>query len=287
MVEQNGTGRHLVRQITLNMLIAMPILATACNRHSTPAGQTIATVDSGEITTSDLQLEMAGIPPGQRKQAQPRLVQTLVDRKVLAQYAASQNMDRSPDYVLQLRRLTETLLADRAAQQIAAGARQPISINEISQYLDAHPDIASNRRLLAIDQLTFPTPDAAVATELKPAKTLNDVIAVLQRHGIRAARNQTQIDTASLPDEFNAKLDHLQPGEPLTILNQPNSTSNVITGSKLMPLADVAAADVARQRINEQRVDTAIQQRGLALRNQAKITYAKGYAPTEAPITKP
>jgi len=282
MIKQAHTGGRFYRKALVGAAMALPLITAGCNRHEAPSGQTIATVNDADITTSDLQLEMAGVPPEQRKQAQALVVKTLVDRKILAQYAKSQGMDHNPDFVLQLRRTTEILLAERAAQKIESGARQPISISEINQYLDAHPDIAANRRILTLDQLTFPLPSAGVATELKPAKTMADVVTTLQRHTIQFSRNQSQVDTAGLPDDLNSKLNALQPGEPLIVLNTPNSTANVITESKPMPLDGTAAADAARQRINMKQTNDALQQRGLALRQQAKISYAKGYAPPSA-----
>jgi EpsD family peptidyl-prolyl cis-trans isomerase len=287
MTKQAHTGQSFYRTTLLSAAMALPLITAGCNRHNAPSGQTIATVNNGEITTSDLQLEMTSVPPGQRKQAQPLVIKTLVDRKVLAEYAKTQGMDHNPDFILQLRRTTELMLAEKAAQRIAAGARQPISTSEINQYLDEHPDIASNRRVLTLDQLTFPLPNKAVATELKPAKTINDVIAVLQRHNVQFTRAQTQVDTAGLPDDLNSKLDALQPSEPLIILNSPNSTANVIADSKQMPLDGDAAADAARQRIAMKQTNDAIQQRGLALREQAKISYAEGFAPPSASKSKP
>jgi len=287
MTKQAHTVRSFYRTTFLSAAMALPLITAGCNRHNAPSGQTIATVNDGEITTSDLQLEMANVPPGERKQAQPLVIKTLVDRKVLAEYAKTQGMDHNPDFILQLRRTTELMLAEKAAQQIAASARQPISTGEINQYLDDHPDIASNRRVLTLEQLTFPLPNKAVATELKPAKTINDVIVVLQRHNVKFTRAQPQVDTAGLPDDLNSKLDALQPSEPLIILNSPNSTANVVADSKPMPLDGDAAADAARQRIAMKQTNDAIQQRGLALRQQAKISYAEGYAPPSTFKSKP
>lgn len=286
MTEQACTGRNHYRQIMLSAMIAVPLITAGCNQKAEASGQTIATVDDGEITTSDLQLEMENVPPEQRKASQALVVQTLTDRKILAQYAKSQGMDRNPDFVLQLRRMTELLLAERAARQIAASAQQPVNISQINEYLDSHSGI-SNRRILTLDQLTFPLPNAVITADLKLAKTMEDVVAILQRHNVKFARSQTKGDSSTLRDDLSKKLDALQPGEPLIVLNQPISTANVIIESKAVPLDSATAADLARKAITAQRTNDALQQRGLALRKQAKITYAKGYAPPSAGKTKP
>lgn len=267
-------------------MIVVPLLTAGCNQKSAPSGQTIATVDGDEITTSDLQLEMKDVPPEQRKSAQGLVVKTLVDRKVLTQYAKEQGIDRNPDFVLQLRRMTDILLAERAAQQIASRAQQPISVSQVNEYLDSHSGI-TNRRILTMDQLTFSFPNEAVAKELESAKTVNDVIAILQRHNIQFARNEIKSDTAVLRNDLVKKFDTLEPGEPLIILNRPNSTAHVIIGSEISPLDSDTAEAVARKAIAAERTNAAVQQRGLALRKAAKVTYAKGYDPATAGKSKP
>lgn len=286
MTKKTRTAQHRYRQILYGAMIAVPLLTAGCNQKSAPSGQTIATVDGDDITTSDLQLEMANVAPEQRKSSQALVVQTLVDRKILTQYAKSQGMDRNPDFVLQLRRMTDVLLAERAAQQIAASAQKPIDVNQINDYLDSHTGI-SNRRILTMDQLTFPLPNAAIAKELQLAKSLAEVVETLQRHNIQFARNQIKGDTATLRDDLLKKLDSLKPSEPLVILNQPMSTANVIVGSEPAPLKSDDAAAIAREAISNDRSNSAVQQRGLALRKAAKVSYAKGYAPPVGSSAKP
>lgn len=278
MTEQTRTGQHRYRQIMLSAIIAVPLLTAGCNQKSAPSGQTIANVDGDEITTSDLQLEMREVAPEQRKSSQGLVVQTLVDRKILTQYAKSEGMDRNPDFILQLRRMTDILLAERAAQQIASRAQQPISVSQVNEYLDSHTGI-SNRRILTMDQLTFAFPNEAVTKELELAKTANDVIATLQRHNIQFVRNEIKSDTAALRGDLVGKFDKLAPGEPLVILNRPNSTAHVILASEPAPLDSATAEAVARKAIAAERTNAAVQQRGLALRKAAKVTYAKGYGP--------
>lgn len=278
MTEQTRTYQHRYRQIWRSAMMAVPLLTAGCNQNSAPSGQTVASVDGNEITTSDLQLEMKDLSPEQRKSAQGLVVQTLVDRKILTEYAKSQGMDRNPDFVLQLRRMTDILLAERAAQQIAAGAQQSINVSQVNEYLDSHPGI-TNRRILTLDQLSFPLPTEAVTRELELAKSANDVVATLQRHNIQFVRNEIKSDTATLRGDLVGKFDNLAPGEPLVILNRPNSTAHVVLSSEPAPLDSATAEAVAKKAIAAERVNAAVQQRGLALRKAAKVTYAKGYAP--------
>ena len=286
MITQAYSGRRMYRNTLLGAMMALPMISAGCNRNDAPNGQTIATVNGDDITMSDLQLEIGNVTPEQGKQTQALVAQTLVDRRLLTQYAKEQKLDKNPEYVLQVRRMTELLLAERAATQITAASQQPISISEVNRYLDSHQGIA-NRRILTLDQLTFPMPSSAVTTELNKARTIDSVIATLQRHNIQFSRTQLKGDTATLRDDLSEKLDALEPGEPLIIINRPNSTANVIIDSKPVPLDNATALEIARKAMNARRATEALQQRGMALRKQAKIIYAKGYAPPAPGDVKP
>jgi EpsD family peptidyl-prolyl cis-trans isomerase len=251
-----------------------------CNR-AAPTGQTVATVDGESITSSELKLELAGVPAKFQKQAEPLALENLVQRKLLVQYAKKQGFDRSADYVVQLRQAGDMLLARRALQSTVSAARQPISAADVNEYLNGHPDITSNRRLLLVDQLQFPAPSAQIMNELKPTMSLAAVVAVLQQHHIQPQHAQTQLDTATLPDEVNAKIDGLKPGEPLISVNGANAIASAVVQTKAAPLEGDQAEAVARRRMQEAQAQAAIKQRQSVLRADAKIDYADGF---KAPV---
>ncbi|MDB5714316.1 MAG: hypothetical protein JWO15_1713 [Sphingomonadales bacterium] len=268
------------RQICVASLAAIAL--AGCN-HSGPTGQTIATVNGENITISDLKLELAGIPAKLQRQAQPVALETLVQRKLLVQYAKKQGLDRSADYVVQLRQAGDLLLVRQALQGAISVARQPISKADVDQYLNNHPDISSNRRLLLVNQLQFAAPSAQIMDELKPAMSLDAVIAILQRHRIQPQRAQTQLDTAALPDEVNAKINGLKPGEPLISINGSGAVASAIVEAKVAPIEGDQAEAISRRRLQEAQAQAAIKQRQSVLRADAKVDYADGFKP--APIT--
>lgn len=282
MIVQMCNGARLPQQILVASLLGLTLVVSGCNRDNKPSGQAIATVNDEPITSSDLQLELGNAPANQRSALQPLAIQTLIDRKVLAQEARSQGMDRSPEFVLQLRRTTEALLADRVAQQIAAKARKPTTIDEINRYIDAHPYIAGSRRRLEVEQLQFNLPPPAVRTELGSARSLAEVRTILAKHGLQATPGKAVLDTATLPERAAMKFSALAVGEPLIAFELPRSTANVIVRSIDAPLSGTATEQIARNRIAAERATTALQQRGLSLRREAKITYAKAYDPRTA-----
>lgn len=267
------------RQFIVGSLLFPLLLAGGCDRAPKTDGQTIATVNGEAITNSDLQLELANIPPNRRKELQPLAVQSLVQRKILAQFAKESKVDRSPDYILQARRMEEALLAQRATQKIAASARQPVTTAAVNEYLDRHPELSSQRKLFLVNQLQFPTPSQEVIASLKPAKTEQELATLLSQHGIVARRSQATMDTAELSDRANKKMASLPPGEPLVVLEGQRAIASTVVSERVVPLSGEESEQIARNRMEGERSSAALRQRADMLRKQAEITYAKGYAP--------
>src|SRR6478609_7469266 len=98
-------GRRIV------LTIALVLLSSACQKK--PAGQTVAVVNNEEITSSDLNAELAGenaSVTGTTQQARAQALQNVIDRRLLSQQARSEGLDKSPDFLNQQRRATEDLL---------------------------------------------------------------------------------------------------------------------------------------------------------------------------------
>lgn len=273
--------------IGLGATIMIPLLVAGCNQKSKPSAQTVATVNDGEITVSEMQLELGSSPPDQQKLAQPIVLQTLLDRKVLAQYARENNIDKNPEFLLQVRRMTEIMLAERAAKQVSASAQRPITTSDVNRYLDEHPGMGIDHKIITVDQLAFSEPSSAAAQKFLGAKTMDDVISILNEHGIKFSRSQVKIDTGSLRNDLIKRLEALPPGEPLVILNTPNSTANLVVGVESAPINGSDAVNLAKRAIAVERGNEAIQKLGLSLRKNAKVTYSKGYEPKVSSNAKP
>src|SRR5689334_24360697 len=91
--------------------ISLAVLASACNRKA--EGQTVAVVNGDEITVPDLNfaLNQAKVPEGaDKKLARSQLLQQLVDRRLLAQQARQEGIDKTAEYLNARRRADEDLL---------------------------------------------------------------------------------------------------------------------------------------------------------------------------------
>ncbi len=280
-------GRQIVH---LAAIVGLAAGLPACGKKS-PEGQTVATVNGEDITQSELNLELAsaGVSAANKELAQQQVLQAMIDRKLIAQQAIKDGVDKNPQFVLAERRMREILIAQRAVQSAAAGMNQPPSENEINTYLEKHPTVGEQRKILEIDQIKFKAPrNAAEAKVLEPAKTMDQLVALLTARGEPLERGRAELDTANIPDDALAKLRSMKNGEPLVAVQGGLAIANVIVGERPAG-SSMDAVEIAKQRVINDRMMTAMRRRQDALRKDAKIDYAAGFRPKTAagaPATK-
>lgn len=261
--------------------IAAALLIAGCSK-GPPEGQVLARVNGEEITQSELNTELAaaGVPTNMRTKATPAVLQRVIERKLLVQQAQKDKVDQDPEYLLLRQRADETLLAQRYLQRQSQGANRQPSADQIDAYLRDHPAIGDQRQILSLDQVRFPTPtDTAVIRALSGVQTMDGLLEVLRANNIGFQREAGQADSATLPDELLANINRLKPGEPVVILGGPVLTAAVVTGRQPAPTTTAQATEIAKRRITSDAVTNRLKQQGVALRQSAKIDYAKGMAP--------
>src|SRR5437868_232415 len=116
------------------LAIVLAFLASSCEKK--PQGQSVAVVNNEEITAADLNAELnnANVSPADAsKDVRAQALQRLIDRRLLAQQAKSDGVDKSPEFLNQQRRMTEDLLINmRISRQ--ANTAQVASAAEIAQF---------------------------------------------------------------------------------------------------------------------------------------------------------
>lgn len=130
------------------------LLATACNP-STANEQALATIDGSEITHREVleNLEITASAPTRR--ADPAKLQmtleTLVQRRILAQEAKRQGLEKDATFHFAMRRAEEILLIEALQRNVAKAMRKPDPA-EISAYIQRQPSRFDHRyRLLLAD----------------------------------------------------------------------------------------------------------------------------------------
>jgi EpsD family peptidyl-prolyl cis-trans isomerase len=260
----------------------------SCGDKGAPKGQVVAKVGKDEVTVLDLQSEMAGFqaPNAQvRKAAEQQALNAIVQRKILAELAKKEKIDKTPEFARQKERMDEVLLV-RSWQEKLVKAVPPPSPEEVQKFVTEHPDLYSARKIIVVDGLRFPaTQDPGLVQALQPLNTLEEVAAVLTQRKIPFGNGAGEIDTLRVDPRFAEQLLKLPPNE-VFVAPQGNA---VLVGHirevKTVPVAANIATKHATEYLRNSRVREAVGRRfsSAIAAGQKEVKYNKGYEPPKPP----
>jgi EpsD family peptidyl-prolyl cis-trans isomerase len=263
------------------LIVAVAVLVSGCGKEAT--GQTVAVVNGEEISVSELNAELAAanVPESaDKKEVMPRLLQNMIDRRLLAQRASEQGIDKSPEFITRQRRMTEELLINMSTRRQADSMKLPTQ-REIDTFMAANPGMFQQREILNLDQVQFDPPRAPDALQrLSKDRSLDAIAATLTALGLPFVRTTAKLDTATVPTPILKQIEALPPGEPFIIPISNRMYASVITGRQ--PAAGVSPEEsrkIAVEALRRQNLGSGVQNQLKELRAKAKIEYQSGYAP--------
>lgn len=263
------------------IITALCALAVAgCQKQA--SGQTVAVVNSQEITASELNAALTSDPAIQgasANQARQLELQKLIDRTLLVQQAKSDGLDKSPEYLNRLRAATDDLLINMLVSRKVNTSQIP-SASEISGYETSHPQMFANREIWTLSQIIYPLPKSqAIIAKLAATKSLDEFAQVLTSNGIQFSRNTKKVDTAVFPNDLYAQVVHIPAGMPFIATGPSNAVANVTIARTPNPTPADQAQGLAVNAMRNEQVGKVIQDRVKTLRSSAKIQYQPGFAP--------
>jgi EpsD family peptidyl-prolyl cis-trans isomerase len=251
-----------------------------------PTGQVVATVGDHEITTRDLQTELAGVSvaPTSQKAAQQAALQLIVRRAILADAARAQNVDKDPDFAVRNQRAEQLVLIERLEAKIAKSVPDP-SRDEAEQFATDHPDVFDRRKVFTVEQIRFSRPsDPKFIEKIKPINTLDGVAALLTANNIGFLRGSGIIDAVGQDPRLIEVIAKLPPQEVFVFASGNDFVVNQILGTKIVPLKGEIAIKYALALIRRQRTQQAVA-RGIneiLTKGAATVRFNKDYAPRKA-----
>ena len=265
-----------------------------------PTGQVVATVDGEEITLTEVRTEMSGSPAPPNAQAakaiQENAIQQIIIRKLMAQAAHEQGLDKSPDFAIQKQRAGQALLAQALQKQLTTSVPVP-SKADAEAFVASHPGMFGQRKIMTVDQIRMPIPsNPAELKEMEPMHSLGEIEAWLNSKGITYQRAASVLDTAGADPNMIAQLDKLPPGEPFILPAGNVLLINDIRDTKLAPFTGEAATNYAMGIVRNQKLQEAVAKGvdNLVKVNASKIKYNASFkparplgAPPPAPAAKP
>src|SRR5438309_3921954 len=265
------------------LAIVLAFMVSACEKK--PGGQTVAVVNNEEITAADLNDELSNAnvsAADATKEVRAQALERLVDRRLLAQQAKSDGLDKSPEFLNQQRRLTEDLLINLLISRQAKTQQVP-SADEIARFEASRPGMFAKHEVWTLEQLNYPLPkDPAVTAKIAAAKSLDEVAQVLTAAGIQYTRGTKQFDSAILPPNLYTQLSNLAPGEPFIAPGADKAVASVISARQPAPFTPDQARQLALSQIRKEQANQLVSQRIKELKAKAKIQYQSGFGPAKS-----
>lgn len=256
------------------------VLLSGCQKEAT--GQVAAVVNGDEITLQEVNAEIAQmqLPDGANKTgAQKAALERIVDRRLLAQAARADGMDKTPEFLIRSRQLQDALLVQLLAQRIGRSTAVP-EPGVVDTFISKNPAVFSGRTIYTVDRIQFPVPAQVESLKaLEQDHSMDAVASRLRQMGIQFTRGPAQMDSAQLGQERLDRIRALAPNEPFVIPEGGMITVAEITGSEPKPVENDQARPVAVQIMRNQSLSTAMRQRLEGEKAKADIKYQPGFSP--------
>lgn len=281
--ENGNLSLRLGHRALLGAAVASLALLSACGDKK-PEGQVVAVIDGNEITQQELNGELgaAAGAEGQTPQLRNAALDQIVQRRLLAQVAQKDGIENSPDYILRKRKLEENLIIQMLGEKLAREVKQP-SAAQIDQLMSENPQAFADRTLFAVEQIAFAKPERDdVLTALAPTKTMQEVVNVLNKFGVKFQRGTSTIDSSSLPKPVFDQFKRVGSAEPIIIPAGGTVAVAKIMQSKVVPVPPEAGRQVAANAYMKQQVEKTMKERLDALKKTAKIEYQSGFSPPQS-----
>ena len=263
--------------------IGLALMASACNKKA--EGQTVAIVNGEEITAAELNAELAATNAGQgadKAEVRSRVLQAMIDRRLLAQQAKKDGIDKSPDFLNRQRKTNEDLLINMLASRQIDTAKIP-SNQEIERYQASRPQMFANREQWSLEQLRFQMPtDPAQRKALADAQSLAEIEKILTDAGLTYNKQRNRLDTAIIPQSIYGQIASLPPTEPFVIPVGNIAVASVVIAREPAPVTGEQAKPMAVAAMRREQASKFMQDRLKTVRDAAKIEYKEGFAPPAA-----
>jgi len=256
--------------------------------HKAPTGQVVATVDGKEVTFLELQAEMAGVTtadPKIRKAAEQQAIQNIIDRKLLANAARAQKLDKTPDFALQEQRGTEGLLAQTLEKKLISQVPDT-SPDEAQRFITDHPDMFAQRKIFTVDVVRMARPsDVNILNGLRPLKTLPEVEAYLTANKVPHGETTGTIDALTADPRLIDQIEKVPPNEVFIYAADNGFMADVVRDTKIAPFVGDEATKFALAAVKRQRTQTSVERglRQIVANGMKTVQYNPAYKPPPAP----
>ena len=262
--------------------VVATLAITGCEK----SGKDLALVGREKITEAQLDAELrAGEVaqvdnPAVRKAA----LQQIITRKLLAQAARRDKLDRTPEHQVMKAAAVEAFDAGLELRAIRDKVAKPTPA-EVQAFVQGHPEMFAQRTGYLIDQVHVQAQDKSLMAALQPTKSLPEVEQVLQARGVPFRKSVEQLDALRADPRLTAAIRKLGPGEPFILGEQGGFTVSAVRQTVVQPVVGPQATAIATEIVMAEHRAKATADR-LAELSAARVRYPKDAEAKKAPAKK-
>lgn len=228
-----------------------------------------------------------GLSPEQVMARKRAILADLVRAEVLAQQAAENKLDQSPDFELEMQLSKRSMLAAKVEQQIL-GAATRVTPQQALDFVNTNPRLFAERQLLTLEVMNLTTPDQGMLDRLDQALNEGAGLEKMERL-IREARGESQrkvMQNSSdrLPADLFKALSN-KPYKPVVIKFSDNKERGMVMLLKSAtpsPLSGNEAVAVAGNLLQQRQLQSTRLNSINALVNGAKVEYFGAFTGVQA-----
>jgi EpsD family peptidyl-prolyl cis-trans isomerase len=258
------------------ILVAATLSACGDKAKEKKPGQALASVNGEEVTVLQLneELQRAGVTAAQQDTASKQLLQVLIDRQLLQEAAAKENLDRDPKVMQAIDRAKSLIVAQAYLQKRIGNVGKPTT-TEVEDYFNKHPEFFSNRKQFGMSEIVIGANDLTpeVRSAADSAKSLEEVAVWLDAHKIKYGRTEITRSTADVPPQLSSKLLGMPKGQLFVVKEGPRAMFIAVNEVKDAPVTlAVASPQIEQFLVNKKNKEMAAAELQ-RLRADAKIEY--------------
>jgi EpsD family peptidyl-prolyl cis-trans isomerase len=274
------------RYAPLVALTAIALLISGCEK-PTPAtkSEMVASVGDEKITQAELDLALARLgelSEAQTAEARGKLLQALIDQRLIAQAAQKAGLDKDPVVEIAMANASRQVLAEAYAERTFKDVAKP-SDTEIAEYYEQHPELFSQRRIYRIQELDLQVDASRMAdveAKLKSSHSLGDFVNWVKEQGIEGKTAVAVKPAEQIPAALLARLSQMADGQVALLPGRPGHVViQQLQESQLQPVTLDQARNAIERALTTQKRKELMEADLKKLREAAKIEYATGYAP--------
>ncbi|PKO64463.1 MAG: peptidyl-prolyl cis-trans isomerase, EpsD family, partial [Betaproteobacteria bacterium HGW-Betaproteobacteria-17] len=276
---------------TFIALTALAVLLSGCEKPATDASvptvksETVATVGGDKITEAELNVavsRLGELDETQAAEAKTRVLQALVDQRLVAQAAKSAGLDKESEVGFAMAQASRQVLAEAYAERSFKEVAKPTE-SEIADYYNQHPELFAQRRIYRIQELELkldPSRMAEVEAKLQSSHSMGDFVNWVKEQGIEGKTAMAVKPAEQIPAPLLARLSQMKDGQVTIFPGRPGHVLvQQLQESQLQPASlEQAHNAIERALVVEKRKELMAADLK-KLREAAKIEYATGYAP--------